>query len=135
MKYKLNVYGVEDTETGSLIPNAEDNQDWQEYQVWVAEGNVADPEFSDDELEATRVTEIKNTAATKIVETMPEWKQRNNLARMLELVAGIVDLTALTTDEQTEITAALVEWANVKDIRTTSNVAEASGTDPADIVW
>ena len=66
---------------------------------------------------------------------MAEWKQRNNLARMLELVASVADLTVLTADEQTEIATALTQWADINTIRTTSDTAEADGTDPADIIW
>lgn len=135
MKYKIEVNGVEDTETGTIIPNDSNNEDWVAYEAWVAEGNTADPEFTTDETEVKRVTDIKTTAGEKIVEIMPEWKQRNNLARMVELLSNAVDLTTLTTAEQDEITAAMTQWNNVKTIRSTSDTAEVDGTNPDDIVW
>lgn len=46
-KYKLNPNGVTDTETGACIPEASDNRHWVEYQEWLAEGNVPDPDLND----------------------------------------------------------------------------------------
>ena len=43
-KYKLLTNGsVCDTETGAFIPNEPKNRHWQEYQVWLGEGNTPDP--------------------------------------------------------------------------------------------
>ena len=67
--------------------------------------------------------------------TKPRWKQRNNIARMLELVTKAVDLSTLTTDEQAEIIAAQMAWDNIKSVRTTSYAAETNGNNPTDIVW
>jgi len=50
-KYKISGEGVVDTERGAHIPNDDANRDWQEYQVWVGEGNTADPEFTAQEIE------------------------------------------------------------------------------------
>ncbi|MCK5021042.1 MAG: hypothetical protein KAS32_28785 [Candidatus Peribacteraceae bacterium] len=41
-KYKLIKNGVEDTETGTCIPDKAGNRDWKKYQEWLAEGNVPD---------------------------------------------------------------------------------------------
>lgn len=35
--------GVHDTERGYSIPESIDNRHWKEFQLWLAEGNVADP--------------------------------------------------------------------------------------------
>ena len=47
-KYKLlknstGIWGVHDTEDGGQIPFDEDNRHYQEYLLWVAKGNTADP--------------------------------------------------------------------------------------------
>lgn len=42
-KYKLTEIGVQNTETGDYIPNAEGNRHWRAYQEWLAEGNTPDP--------------------------------------------------------------------------------------------
>lgn len=135
MKYKIEGNGVLDTETGASIPNSDGNEQWAEYLLWVDAGNTADPEFSAAEVEATRVADIKAAAGNKIVELMPEWKQRNNLARMVEVLSTAVDLTALPAEVQTEVTAALAEWADIQTVRTTSDTAETDGTAPSDIIW
>ena len=135
MKYKLEVNGVEDTETGTIIPNDANNPDWQAYELWANSGNTPDPEFSDTEIETKRVKDIKTNAGKKIVEIMPEWKQRNSLARVLELLALVTDLTALPADDQAELADALAEWDNLKAIRATSDDAETNGTNPEDVVW
>jgi len=135
MKYKIYGTGVVDTADGSIIPNTETNPDWVIYLAWVAEGNTPDPEFTDPEIDARRIAEIKKTAGTKIVEIMPEWKQRNNLARVLELLAMVTDVTGLPTEDQTELADALAEWDNLKAIRTASDIAETNGDNPDDIVW
>jgi hypothetical protein len=49
-KYKISGDGIKDTETGAYIPNAGGNRHWQEYLEWVADGNVPDDEFTEQEL-------------------------------------------------------------------------------------
>lgn len=135
MKYKIYSNGVIDTTNGSIIPNSNANADWAEYQLWLLAGNIPDPEFTVTEVEVQRVTEIKEKANELIINAMPEWKQRNNIARIVELVSKAVDLSTLSTGEQTEITTALTEWASIKAVRTASDTAEVNGDAPADIVW
>lgn len=50
-KYKLSGDGVQDIETGAIIPNDLGNRDWQEYLEWFAEGNTPDPQFTQEELD------------------------------------------------------------------------------------
>lgn len=135
MRYKIEGACIFDTLTGGLIPNSDTNPDWIEYQAWVAEGNTPDPEFTDSEIDEQRIAEIKESAGNAIVTAIPEWKQRNNIARMLELVAKATDLSVLTVDEQAEINAAQADWDSIKAVRDASDTAEANGDNPDDIVW
>jgi len=135
MKYKLEANGVKNNETGAIIPNSTENRDWVEYLAWVADGNTPDAEFTAEEIEAKRILTIKATAGSKIVEIMPEWRQRNNLARMLEIISTAVDLTKLSALDLDEIAAAQIQWNDVKVIRTKSNDAEKDGTAADKINW
>lgn len=134
-KYKLQNNGVLDTETGASIPNASGNRHWQEYLEWVALGNVADPEKTVEQIEAERVASIKQTAGLKIVAMLPEWKQRNLLARSVELQNKVLGGTALTVEEQGELDAIQALWDKVKTIRLISDNAEVQGTQPQDVDW
>lgn len=59
-KYKIAGDGVKDTETGACIPNDEGNRHWQEYLTWTTvSGNVADPEFTTQEIEDNMWAEIR----------------------------------------------------------------------------
>lgn len=84
--------------------------------------------------ENARVADIKRAAAAKITETVPEWKQRNMLARSIELLEkGVFD--GLTPPEKAELAENRAVWDRINDIRDKSNAAERDGTQPGDIVW
>ena len=51
--YKLTQDGVRRSD-GACIPNDPTNRDWEEYTVWLALGNIPDPEFTDAELTAQK---------------------------------------------------------------------------------
>lgn len=67
---------------------------------------------------------IKKKAGEVILSVLPEWKQRNILARIAEL-RDIQDSRPLTADEQAEKDAALAVWASIKAIRSHSDLLEA----------
>ena len=50
-KYKLIENGVLDQETESFIPNTPSNRHWREYQEWLSEGNIPDPQYTEEELQ------------------------------------------------------------------------------------
>ena len=84
--------------------------------------------------EEQRVEQIKRLANQAILQVAPEWKQRNMLARSVELAdkkAG----GPLTPDEIAEENAMQAVWSQIKEIRRTSDLAEAAGTAPTDVVW
>jgi hypothetical protein len=43
MSYKLTKTGVQRLSDTAFIPNASANTDWQEYQKWLAAGNIPQP--------------------------------------------------------------------------------------------
>lgn len=85
--------------------------------------------------ETKRVAAIKEEAGRRIIAKYPEWKQRNMLARSLELTNKVAMTGTLTGDEQAEVAAMQVVWSWIKDVRDVSSLAESSGTQPQDINW
>lgn len=90
-----------------------------------AAGNLTATPRDIDQLKAMRCEEIKAIARGKILAYMPEWKQANNTARMVELNWKVTGGTALTPAEQAEADALQAAWDNIKAIRTASNANEA----------
>lgn len=84
------------------------------------------------QVDAARRDEIKQKAQAAILKIAPEWKQRNLIARSVELAETLATVGALTTDEQAELDAIKAVWNQVKAIRTASGQAEADGTRAAD---
>jgi len=78
------------------------------------------------EATASAVKAIKVKAGADIIALAPEWKQRNALARMLELVNKKVDGGTLTAEEDAEVAAVESLWATVKAIRAQSDIDEAA---------
>jgi len=78
------------------------------------------------EAKAKAVASIKAKAGADIVAIVPEYKQRNALARMLELVNKKVDGGTLTDDEQSEVATMQSLWGTLAAIRAQSNADEAS---------
>jgi len=48
--YKLNKNSVTRLEDGAIIPFANGNGDYEKYKQWLAEGNIPEPEFTEEEL-------------------------------------------------------------------------------------
>lgn len=71
-----------------------------------------------------KTTVIKAEAAQRILARCPEHKQRNTMARMLELLDKRTT-TPLDATEQTELTEAKAAWAWINLVRKASNDAEA----------
>lgn len=91
-------------------------------------------EFAYVETEDIRIEKIKRIAEMAILNIAPEWKQRNMLARSVEL-ADKKGSGPLTPDEIAEENAMRAVWAQIKEIRRKSDLAEAQGTQPNDIAW
>lgn len=62
----------------SSVPNVDDNSDCRLIKKWLEiEGNVAEDEFTSEQLELTRIGNIKNKAGQIISERYPSYKQQN----------------------------------------------------------
>lgn len=73
--------------------------------------------------------DVKREARRRIVAEIPDWKQRNLLARQVELMARLVDTTAFSPAEQAEWDAAQAWWTRVKDLRAASAAMEDAPPD------
>lgn len=81
------------------------------------------------------IAAIKAKARQLILTRAPEYKQRNYLARKLELQDKLIMGQSLTPEEQAEFDFITAEWQWIKAVREVSNTAEASGTPVDEIVW
>jgi hypothetical protein len=80
-----------------------------------------------DQAQRERIVRIKNEAATRIDAIMPDWKQRNTLARGLAMALGsIVAGKPLSDADKAEVAAVLAVWGQITAIRAASDVAEAA---------
>lgn len=70
-----------------------------------------------------RYSQVKAIAYSKIVAIAPEWKQRNLIARAIEVVE--INGSA-TPEEQAELEAMKVVWSRIKAIRAYSDFLEQS---------
>lgn len=76
--YKLSVEGVIRLKDGAYIPACLDNVDWQEYQEWLAAGNVPEPAQTPEEVAAEEAAAAAEKAliqakAQDIADALPDW--------------------------------------------------------------
>lgn len=81
------------------------------------------------------IAAIKAKAGQLITSRLPEYKQRNYLARKAELQDILIAGGVLSASEQAEVDFLAAEWAWAKAVRVASNEAEAAGTPVDAIVW
>lgn len=48
--YKITDNGVINLITKACIPNCPSNRHWQEYQIWLSQGNTPEPQYTSEEL-------------------------------------------------------------------------------------
>lgn len=99
---------------GACIPFADGNRDYAEYKLWLEEGNIPEPEFTEEELNEQRIQAIKSKASELITSKYSIVWQLNHPR----------------TDERY-----INEYAWIDNIRAISNTAEANGTNLEDIQW
>jgi len=100
--YKLKADGgVVRLSDNANIPPSNLNKAWRDYQVWLAEGNTPDPEFTPEELlaasKAKRMADLERSASI----------MKKNRARLVDpetvaIDAAFVNITACTTPEDVE---------------------------------
>jgi len=105
MKYKLRQNGVVDTEMGISIPDSMDNRRWRQYLAWVADGNIADPEFTAQEISdntrADKIQELKEEGLIRIQTIMPAIGNFDTLELVREMWLSIaVAARSATVDFQ-----------------------------------
>lgn len=54
---------------GACIPFADGNKDYEEYKQWLSDGNIPEPEFTDEELIAIEIANKKQEALKYLVNT------------------------------------------------------------------
>lgn len=85
--------------------------------------------------QVVNIAAIKSTANDIILEHFPEWKQRNYIARALELTNVVANGGTLTGEEITEVANLQAQWDWVKQVRDVSDAAEMANTLASAVVW
>ena len=68
--YKLiGIESVKRLADGACIPFANGNRDYEEYKLWLAEGNIPEPEFTDEELAQQELNKRKQEALKYLEDT------------------------------------------------------------------
>lgn len=98
----------------ACIPFANGNIDYEEYKQWLTEGNTPEPEFTPEQLDAQRISQIK--------------------AKASELITTKYSVVWQLNHPRTDVNYAS-DYAYIDGIRDISNEAEANGTALEDIDW
>ena len=100
------------------------------YLVHEVYTEVDDPDYVvPDPVEQTKaslIVGIKAEAGRRIIEIVPEWKQRNLTARAAQFAKQVADGIPLTTEQQAVWNAGEAVWLQVDGIRTQSDILEAN---------
>lgn len=114
-----------DIETEELIKFPEKPSNYHQFNWTTKSWELIDSTHSQLKIDVkARLNEI---TSLKILARFPETKQRNMLARQLELtIAQSISKRPLTHDENTEFNSMLDEWNWVKQVRDSSNIATAA---------
>lgn len=101
------------------VPNADGNREYELIKQWLSEGNIPEPEFTDEELNKQRISLIKRKCGDIIESKYPLFKQLN--------ITNLLD--GYTQEDKTK----MIDFIN--SVRTISNKAELEGTALEDIDW
>lgn len=102
---------------------------------WVIKWVVADKtEEEQIQYREKQVRNIKAEASRRIISIVPEWKQRNIIARGLEIARKMIrnGPNTLSPEEEAEEAAISALWTEVKRLRTVSDQLEAMDPLPQD---
>lgn len=81
------------------------------------------------------IAAIKAKAGQLILARLPDYKQRNYIARKAELQDILLTGNTLSASEQAEWDFFSAEWSWAQAVRIASNAAEAAGTPVDEVVW
>ena len=96
------------------VPKADGNKEYELIKEWLLEGNVPEPEFTLEQLNAQRIDKIK--------------------AKASELILNKYSIIWQLNHPRTDVTYAN-DYAYIDGIRNISNEAEANGIALEDIDW
>ena len=96
------------------VPKADGNRHYELVKQWLAEGNIPEPEYTEEELNAQRISQIK--------------------AKASELITTKYSIVWQLNHPRTDVAYA-ADYAYIDNIRSISNEAEANGTAVEDIDW
>ena len=96
------------------VPKANGNREYELIKQWLAEGNIPEPEFTTEQLNAQRISQIK--------------------AKASELILAKYSIIWQLNHPRTDVAYAN-DYAYIDGIRNISNEAEANGTALEDIDW
>lgn len=97
-----------------LVPKADGNREYELVKQWLAKGNIPEPEFTPEQLDAQRVSQIR--------------------AKASELITSKYSIVWQLNHPRTDARY-INEYAWIDNIRAISNTAEANGTNVEDIQW
>lgn len=60
---------------GAYIPFADGNRDYEEYKLWLEEGNTPEPEFTEEEIKVSTLNKQIQEAKTYLSETSWIWEK------------------------------------------------------------
>ena len=113
IKVKIQGQGYLVNDTMS-VPKADGNRHYELIKQWLAEGNTPEPEFTPEQLNAQRISQIK--------------------AKASELITSKYSIVWQLNHPRTDVAYAS-DYAYIDGIRNISNEAEANGTALEDIDW
>lgn len=96
------------------VPKADGNREYELIKQWLSEGNIPEPEFTEEELNKQRIQMIKSKAS--------------------ELITSKYSIAWQLNHPRTD-TRYIDDYAWIDNIRAISNTAEADGTNVEDIQW
>lgn len=96
------------------VPKADGNREYELIKEWLSEGNVPEPEFTAEQLDAQRISQIKSKAS--------------------ELILAKYSIIWQLNHPRTDI-AYEADYTYIDNIRRISNESEASGIAVEDIDW
>ena len=82
---------------------------------------------------AALAAEVKAEAGRRIVDVMPEWKQRNAIAHAVALIRKVQLGGVLTADESASEAGYAAVWSRVSELRAASDRKEAEIAKLADL--